>query len=65
MLQWAHANGFPWDVMTCANAAMGGHLEVLQCWRATDCPWDWHTYVHKSMDGKLRNWAVAKGCPQR
>ena len=34
-------------------------------WRATDCPWDWHTYVHKPMDGKLRNWAVANGCPQR
>ena len=30
MLQWAHENGCPWDEMTCAVAAKGGHLEVLQ-----------------------------------
>ena len=30
MLQWARENGCPWDEMTCAGAAKGGHLEVLQ-----------------------------------
>jgi hypothetical protein len=30
VLQWARANGCPWDESTCAQAAAGGHLEVLQ-----------------------------------
>jgi hypothetical protein len=29
-LQWARANGCPWDASTCSNAARGGHLDVLQ-----------------------------------
>jgi len=40
MLQWARANGCPWDEGTCAAAARGGHLEVLQWARANGCPWD-------------------------
>jgi hypothetical protein len=39
-LQWARANGCPWDEWTCAHAAIGGHLEMLQWARATGCPWD-------------------------
>jgi hypothetical protein len=27
VLQWARANGCPWDESTCANAAERGHLE--------------------------------------
>jgi hypothetical protein len=34
MLQWARANGCPWDEFTCAYAAEGGHLEMLQWARA-------------------------------
>ena len=30
VLQWVRANGGPWDEETCANAAWGGHLDVLQ-----------------------------------
>ena len=30
VLQWARENGCPWSEMTCANAAWGGQLQVLQ-----------------------------------
>ena len=40
VLQWARANGAPWDAMTCRYAALCGHLEVLQWARANGCPWD-------------------------
>ena len=40
VLQWARANGCPWDQRTCAYAATGGHLEVLQWARANGCPWN-------------------------
>ena len=29
----------PWDAWTCANAAAGGHLEVLKWARAHGCDW--------------------------
>ncbi|EEH50899.1 uncharacterized protein MICPUCDRAFT_54935 [Micromonas pusilla CCMP1545] len=38
MLQWARANGAPWDERTCAKAARGGHLEMLQWAKAMGCP---------------------------
>ena len=38
MLKWLRAKGCPWDVSACAQAALGGHLEVLK-WRAEKCPW--------------------------
>jgi hypothetical protein len=41
VLQWALANGCPWDHWTCAVAA--GHLEVLPWLRANGCPWDSET----------------------
>ena len=34
MLQWARANGCPWNAETCYRAAKGGHLEVLH-WART------------------------------
>ena len=33
----------PWDEWTCAGAAEGGHLEVLQWARANGAPWDERT----------------------
>ena len=39
VLQWARANGCPWDEDTCSAAANRGHLEVLQWARANGCPW--------------------------
>ena len=38
VLQWARANGCPWDRYTYRNAALGGHLEMLQWLCATGCP---------------------------
>ena len=38
VLQWARANGCPWDGETCELAASGGHLEVLRWARANGCP---------------------------
>jgi hypothetical protein len=32
--------GYPWNVLTCAYAAGGGHLEVLQWARANGCDWN-------------------------
>jgi hypothetical protein len=38
VLQWARANGCPWDVWTCIAAEEGGHQEVLQWARSNGCP---------------------------
>jgi len=38
VLQWARANGAPWDERTCRDAAEGGHLDVLQWARANGAP---------------------------
>lgn len=40
VLQWAGAEGCPWDADTCSHAGPGGHLEVLQWARAHGCMWD-------------------------
>ena len=36
--QWLRANGWPWNNLTCSNAAQRGHLEVLQGAHANGCP---------------------------
>lgn len=38
MLQWARANGCPWDETTCEAAVARGHLDVLQWAKENDCP---------------------------
>ena len=38
VLQWARANGCPWDAWTCAYAARDGHLAVLGWALANGCP---------------------------
>ena len=65
MLQWARANGCPWDQYTCACAAQGGHLEVLQWARANGCPWDEETCTYAAMGGHLEmlQWARTNGAP--
>jgi len=40
VLQWARAQGHPWNERTCERAADNGHLEVLQWARTHGCPWD-------------------------
>ena len=59
VLQWARANGCPWDGSTCAGAAEGGHLDVLQWARANGCPWNETTCEYAVKGGKfeLYKWA--------
>lgn len=40
VLQWARANGCPWDEETCRRAVQGGHLAVLLWAYAHGCPCD-------------------------
>jgi hypothetical protein len=65
MLQWARANGCPWDESVCRIAAEGGHLEVLQWARANGCPWDETTCMGAVVRDHLAvlQWARAHGCP--
>ena len=38
VLQWARAEGCPWDKKTCSYAAESGHLAVLRWAQAQGCP---------------------------
>lgn len=55
----------PWNALTCANAAEGGHLEVLQWLRKNGCPWDDKTTRNTAFRGHLAilQWAVENKCP--
>jgi hypothetical protein len=59
------ANGCPWDWRTCADAARGGQLEVLQWARANGAQWDEWTCRYAADGGHLAvlQWARANGCP--
>ena len=50
---------------TCAFAAMGGNLEVLQWAHGNGCPWDEQTCYWAATGGHLDvlRWAHEKGCP--
>jgi hypothetical protein len=65
VLQWAIANGCPWDARTCIAAADGGHLVVLQWARANACLWDAHTCAAAAKGGHLSvlRWVHEHGCP--
>ena len=64
-LQWARAQGCPWNTKTCSEASRGGHLALLQWARAEGCPWDWRTCSAAARGGHLAllQWARAEGCP--
>ena len=59
------ANGCPWDEETCADAAEGGYLEMLQWLRSNGCPWDERTSYLAAEFGRLNvlQWALSNGCP--
>jgi hypothetical protein len=61
LLQWARANGAPWTARTCAYAARGSHLDVLQWAQASanGCPWDESTCAMAAEGGHLNmlQWA--------
>src|ERR1700688_2361817 len=40
ILKWARENGCPWDEVTCAYAALNGHLDILKWARENECPWN-------------------------
>ena len=61
MLQWARANGCPWNEMTCLSAAVYGRLKILKWLRANGCPWDRTT--REEATGHILEWAVANGVP--
>ena len=45
MLQWARAQKCPWlEDDICANAASGGHLEILRWLREVGCRWGATSY---------------------
>lgn len=52
-------NNRPWDEITCARAAEGGHLKVLQWLRENNCPWDTFTCAYAAVGGHLEvlKWA--------
>ncbi len=52
VLQWVHANGFPWDESTCVAAATSGHLAVLQWAHDNGCHWEGK---EKQWGWKLKN----------
>jgi hypothetical protein len=51
VLQWAHANGCPWDERTCTYGARRGQLEVLQWAHANGCPCHVNTREYAVMRG--------------
>ena len=65
-LQWARGHSCPWDEDTCAAAARGGHLDVLQWMRSQDppCPWNTWTCSVAAEHGHLGvlQWLRANGC---
>ena len=65
VLQWARANGCPWDEKTCAGAAEGGHLGMLKWARENGCPWNEETCAKAAYGGHLEvlQWARANDCP--
>jgi hypothetical protein len=66
LLRRARVNGAPWDRHTCAAAAEGGHLELLQWLRTQSrCPWDVWTCADAASFGRLEvlQWARAQEPP--
>ena len=53
------------DLFTCAAAASGGHLEVLQWACECDCPWDEGTFEAAAYGGHLEvlRWMREHDCP--
>ena len=64
MLQWARANGAPWDESTCSARRVAATCRILQWARANGCPWDGETCSEAAIHGHLEllQWARANGC---
>jgi hypothetical protein len=66
-LQMTRDSGRHLAAATCAYAALGGHLDVLQWARQQECPWDSNTCAYAAKGGRLDiiQWArqQAEPCP--
>lgn len=64
-LKYAHENGCPWDIFTCADAAHGGHMQCLKYAHEQGCPWDADTCSMATLGGHLEclKYAQENGCP--
>jgi hypothetical protein len=65
-LAWARENGCQWDSSTCAAAARGGNLEVLELvWEHSGCEGDVETCAEAARGGHLDvlRWAREQGIP--
>lgn len=63
-MEWLERGGV-FDARTCAAAAAGGQLRVLEWLRARGCPWDIETCSGAASGGQLRTlrWLREEGCP--
>jgi len=52
------------NLLTCAYAAEGGHLHILQWARENGCPWDKYTCAEAAEGGHFHilQWARENGC---
>ena len=59
-----YSDGSEWSEYTCACAAEGGSLEILQYLRDNGCPWDENTCLYSAEKGHFHvtRWAIEHGC---
>jgi hypothetical protein len=64
-LQWAHANGCPWDGNTFASAAHACPLEVLKWLRQQGCPLSESAFTNAACRGdvSIMEWLLTEKCP--
>ena len=64
-LRYSHEFGFPWDVDTCASAALHGHLDCMAYAYEHGCPWNVKTCDFAVLGGHLDClvYAHERGCP--
>ena len=67
LVQWARANGCPWDEMTTYSAAQRGHLPILAWAHAHGCPLHPHAAREAAGRGYLEvfQWLAAVPVPGR
>jgi hypothetical protein len=60
-----HKNNCPWNEWTCANAALNGHLEVLEWLHKNGWPWDEETCSSAALNGhfEVLKYLHDNGCP--
>jgi hypothetical protein len=65
VLQYARANGCPWNASTCSNAASNGHTDIIRWARDNGCPWNAKTCFNAARNNRLKvvRWLHANGCP--